>query len=141
MIARLRSDEAKAVASFSNARAEIEVTLRTQPDDAVSLSMAGRLDALLGNKEDALREGRRACEMRPIEQDAMSGAGIAVDLARIYAFTGEKELALEQLTRVVAIPNGPSYGELKLEMAWDSLRGDPRFEKLVASLAPKPDAR
>jgi len=50
---------------------------------------------------------------------------------------GEIDLALEQLEAVTKIPGGPSYGELRLDPMWDPLRGDPRFEKIVASLAPK----
>jgi hypothetical protein len=59
------------------------------------------------------------------------------ELARIYALTGEKDLALQQLEIVSKLPNGPSYGELRLDPEWDSLRADQRFEKIVASLAPK----
>ena len=67
----------------------------------------------------------------------MDSMGLATDLARIYALTGEKDLALQQLEIVSKIPCGPSYGELRLDLEWDALRGDPRFEKIVASLAPK----
>jgi hypothetical protein len=62
---------------------------------------------------------------------------LITNLADIYALTGEKDLALERLARVSNLPFGPSYGDLRLDPDWDSLRGDPRFEKIVASLAPK----
>jgi hypothetical protein len=55
----------------------------------------------------------------------------------IYSWVGEKDLALEQLAASAKVPTGVTYGELKLLPVWDSLRGDPRFEKIVASLAPK----
>jgi hypothetical protein len=58
-------------------------------------------------------------------------------LAMIAAWVGENDLACEQLATVVRVPNSPSYGQLKLLLFWDPLRGDPRFEKIVASLAPK----
>ena len=59
------------------------------------------------------------------------------NLAMIYAWAGDKESALKQLEASVNVPSGISYGELKLNPVWDPLRGDPRFEKIVASLAPK----
>jgi hypothetical protein len=73
----------------------------------------------------------------PPAKDATLGVYLIDNLARIYALTGEKDLALEQLDIVSKIPCGPSYGELRLDPEWDSLRGDPRFEKIVDSLAPK----
>ena len=85
-----------------------------------------------------MREGRRACELLPLSRDALLGAILVTDLAIIYAWTSEKDLALEQLAVSAKTPNGVTYGELKLDPKWDSLRGDPRFEKIVESLAPKP---
>jgi hypothetical protein len=70
-------------------------------------------------------------------QDAVAGVVLVTSLATIYALTGEKDLALQQLEIVSKLPCGPSYGELRLDSEWDGLRGDPRFEKIVASLAPK----
>ena len=99
--------------------------------------MLALIDAELGEKEKAIREGRTACNMLPVAKDAIEGVQLITNLARIYAFTGEKDLALEQLAIVSKIPFGPSYGELRLDPEWDSLRGDPRFEEIVASLAPK----
>jgi hypothetical protein len=59
------------------------------------------------------------------------------NLALIYAWTGEKDQAFEQLSIAAKVPGFLSYGELRLQLNWDSLRGDPRFEKIVASLGPK----
>ena len=71
----------------------------------------------------------------------MASAAHALPLAQIYAWTDEKDLAIEQIAAVVQhIANTLSYGHLKLSPIWDSLRGDPRFEKIVASLAPKESA-
>jgi hypothetical protein len=95
------------------------------------------IDAGLGRKEEALREGRRACELLPISKDAIDGVVLAVNLAQIYAWTDEKELAIEQIAAVERVPNYLTYGLLKLHPYWDSLRGDPRFEQIVDSLAPK----
>jgi hypothetical protein len=123
--------------SFSAARVLEEKLTRDQPDYAQAWSLLGRVDAAFGRKEDAVREGRRACELLPLSKDAGAGAGLITSLAVIYAWTGEKDLALEQLVVSAQIANGVTYGELKLEPQWDSLRGDPRFEEIVASLAPK----
>jgi TolB-like protein/Flp pilus assembly protein TadD len=135
--ARWQGDSAKAQAAFSAARSEVEKVVEKQPDFAAALSLLGMIDAGLGRKEEALREGRRACELLPISKDAVDGVVFAVNLAQIYAWTGEKNLALEQIEAVERVPNNLSYGFLKLHPRWDALRGDPRFEKIVASLAPK----
>jgi tetratricopeptide (TPR) repeat protein len=135
--ARTFNDPVGARASFSAARAIEEKLVRNQPDYPQAWSLLGRIDAALGQKEDALREGRRACELLPLSKDAGAGAGLIRNLAVIYAWTGEKDLALEQLEVSAQIANGVTYGELKLDPQWDSLRGDPRFEKIADSLAPK----
>jgi hypothetical protein len=95
------------------------------------------IDAALGRKEEALREGRRAVELLPVEKDAINGARMIKYLAMIAAWSGDKNLACEQLTIALRYPSSPSYGELKLLPFWDPLRGDPRFEKIVASLVPR----
>ena len=73
----------------------------------------------------------------PVAKDSLDGPALVSNLALIYAWTGERDLAIEQLAIVAKIPCGPTYGELRLNPVWDPLRGDPRFEKIVASLAPK----
>jgi TolB-like protein/class 3 adenylate cyclase len=137
LAARTFGDEAKAHAAFTAARVIETKIVRDQPDYAPAWSRLGLIDAGLGRKEDAIREGRRACELLPVTKDAMDGPSYIINLATIYAWTGEKDLALEQLAISAKIPAGVTYGELKLYPQWDSLRGDPRFEKIVASLAPK----
>ena len=102
--------------------------------------MLGVIDAALGRKEEALREGRRAVELLPVEKDPFNGMLMIKYLAMIAAWVGEKDLACEQITTAVRSPTGGldlSYGELKLMPFWDPLRGEPCFEKIVASLAPK----
>jgi tetratricopeptide (TPR) repeat protein len=137
LAARTFGDEAKAQSAFSAARAIEAKIVHDQPDYAPAWSRLGLIDAGLGRKEDAIREGRRACELLPVNKDAMDGPSYITNLAMIYAWTGEKDSALEQLAISAKIPAGVTYGELKLYPQWDSLRGDPRFEKLVATLAPK----
>jgi serine/threonine protein kinase/Flp pilus assembly protein TadD len=137
VVARWQGDAAKARAAFTAARNEVAKTVEQQPDFAPALSLLGMIDAGLGRKEEALHEGRRACELLPIAKDALDGTAFAVNLAQIYAWTGEKDLAIEQIAAVERVPNLLSYGLLRLHPYWDSLRGDPQFERIVASLAPK----
>jgi hypothetical protein len=123
-------------------RADLEQAMRIHPDDMGLLFDLGLIDAALGRNEDALRKGRRAMELVHPSQDPMFGqytneAFRIRSFAMICAWAGELKLALEQLEAVTKIPGGPSYGELRLDPMWDPLRGDSRFEKIVASLAPK----
>jgi TolB-like protein/Tfp pilus assembly protein PilF len=135
--ARMTQDDAKARSAFAAARTEQEKRVHAHPDDAGALCVLGLIDAALGRKEEALREGRRAVELLPVEKDAVGGTRIIACLARVAAWVGDKDLACEQLTRASRLPGGISYGDLKLLPWWDPLRGDPCFERIVASLAPK----
>jgi TolB-like protein/Tfp pilus assembly protein PilF/predicted Ser/Thr protein kinase len=137
LIARMTNDEQKARSAFAAARAEQEKVLEAQPDFGPSWCVLGLIDAGLGRKEEALREGRRALELLPLEKDALVGQYLIRYFAVIAAWVGEKDLACEQLAIAVRPPSDVSYGELNLMPWWDPLRGDPRFEKIVASLAPK----
>ena len=138
LVARMAQDDAKARLAFTAARSEQEKLVRDHPDDAGALSVLGLIDAALGRKEEALGEGRRAIELVPVEKDAISGTRMMMGLARIAAWVGDKDLACEQLGRACRLPSrSVTYGRLKLLPWWDPLRGDPCFEKIVASLAPK----
>jgi serine/threonine protein kinase/Tfp pilus assembly protein PilF len=137
LIARMTNDELRAQLAFVAARAEQEKIVEAQPDFGPAWCVLGMIDAGLGRKEEALREGRRALELLPAEKEALVGRYLARYFAVIAAWVGEKDLACEQLAVVVRPPSNVSYGELKLMPWWDPLRGDPRFEKIVASLAPK----
>ena len=92
------------------------------------------IDAGLGRKEDAIREARRAVDLVPIAKDSVNGPGHLDNLAQVYAWTGERDRALEQLEIVATIP-GPntSYGDLRFNPRWDDLRSDKRFDKIVAA--------
>ena len=111
--------------------------LQQQPDWAPAISVLGLIDAGLGRKQEALQEGRRAVELLPVQKDSINGAHMIEYLAMIAAWVGDKDLACEQLAKAVQLAGTLSYGQLKLLPYWDPLRGDPRFEKIVASLAPK----
>jgi len=137
VVAQMRGDQATARAAFTSARTEAAKLVAEQPEYAHALCVLGMADAVLGHKKDAIREGRRAVELLPVTKDSIIGSRLVQNLALIYAWTGEKDLALEQLTVAAGIPGYLSYGDLRLHPYWDPLRGDPRFEKIVASLAPK----
>jgi TolB-like protein/Flp pilus assembly protein TadD/predicted Ser/Thr protein kinase len=137
VVARAAGDTAAARAAFNNARLEAAKLVAEQPNYAEALCVLGMADAALGNKEDAIREGRRAVELLPVTKDAIIGPQLLQNLALIYAWTGEKDLALKQLGEVTRLSGYLNYGELRLHPRWDPLRGDPRFEQIVASLAPR----
>ena len=137
LIARIRGDADAARAAFTAARAQQEEIVRSDPYYAPALCVLGLIDAGLGRKDEALREGRRATELLPVARDTFYGPEMIRYFAVICAWTGEKELALQQLSAVTRIPSFVTYGQLRLYPLWDPLRGDPRFEKIVASLAPK----
>ncbi len=137
MVARAKGDAAAAETAFLAARAELEQTVREQPDYGPAFSVLGLIDAGLGRKEEAIREGRHAVELLPITKDSIDGAELMKYLAVIYAWSGEKDLAIQQVAATLQIPSTLSYGNLKLHPYWDALRGDSRFEKIVTDLAPK----
>jgi tetratricopeptide (TPR) repeat protein len=140
LLARMTKDEARARAAFEAARAQQEKIVQAQPDYGPALCVLGLIDAALGQKDLALDEGRRAIALTPLEKDVSNGSRVLQYFAITAAWAGQKELALQQLEAGLRAPNASqmlSYGALKLHPIWDPLRGDPRFEKIVASLAPK----
>jgi serine/threonine-protein kinase len=136
LVAQMRGDKAAAHAAFTITRAEAAKLVAEQPDYPEGLCVLGMADAALGHKEDAIREGRRAVDLLPVTKDSIVGALLVEKLALIYAWTGEKDLAFEQLSVAAKLPGFVSYGELRLHLYWGPLRADPRFEQIVASLAP-----
>ena len=135
--ARMVKDDSKARSDFTAARVEQEKIVERQPDYGPALCVLGLIDAALGRKEEALREGRRAVELLPVEKDAVNGRIVVAHFAMIAAWVGDNPLACEQLASAVGYTSSLSYGQLKLMPWWDPLRGDPCFEQIVASLAPK----
>ncbi|PYL80764.1 MAG: hypothetical protein DMF23_15660 [Verrucomicrobia bacterium] len=137
--ARMRGDTAAAHAAFAKTRAETAKLIADQPDYAEALCVLGMADAALGNKEDAIREGRRAVELTPVSKNAIAGPSLIECLALIDAWTGEKDLALHQLAVAVSTPGFLSYGELRLHPYWDpcllapSARGRPCLSSTMAN--------
>jgi TolB-like protein/Flp pilus assembly protein TadD/class 3 adenylate cyclase len=119
------------------ARTIFEKKTREQPDYPQALSYLGLTDAMLGRCPEAIQEGKRACEILPVTKDSWVGTIWSTNLALIYARCGEKQQSLNLLEASVKDPVGITYGELKQSPDWDMLRGDPGFEKIMASLAPK----
>jgi TolB-like protein/Tfp pilus assembly protein PilF len=144
LLARMTKDEARARTAFEAARAQQEKIVQAQPDYGPALCVLGIIDAALGRKDLALDEGRRAIALTPLEKDVINGSRVLQYFAITAAWAGDKELALQQLEAGLRAPAASqllSYGALKLLPFWDPLRGDPRFEKIVASLAPKEEAK
>jgi TolB-like protein len=138
LVARARGNKEKALAAFAAAREKMEAQQGDKPKDAPYFGGIAKLDAGLGQKEDAIREARRAVELQPIAEDAVNGPNWVANLALAYAWTGERDAALEQLEKLATLPGVlggllPTYGDLLLNPCWDDLRGDKRFDKIVAA--------
>jgi TolB-like protein/Flp pilus assembly protein TadD/predicted Ser/Thr protein kinase len=135
LAARAQTDTEKIRVYALKVRRVYEPLLSGPAADPRVLSDVGLIDAALGRKEEAVAECRRAVELRPISSDPVEGPEYVANLALAYAWLGERDHAIEQLSTIANVPSGPSYGDLKLSPQWDSLRDDPRFEKLVAEAA------
>ena len=136
LAARMAGDAEKERAAFVEARAELEKTMSADAPHPEALCTLAMIDGALGQKQQAIREAQRGVELFPAEKDSLNGALAIEYLAVTYAWTGETDLALEALKKASTIPSDISYGQLRLHPFWDSLRGDPRFDQIVASLGP-----
>jgi Tfp pilus assembly protein PilF len=139
-MARVQGDTARARSYFESARPGFEHWLEQNPEELSPWEVRARvylaqIDAALGQKEEALRKGRRAAELWPVTRDATVAPEIATMLAVAYILAGEHGAALRELENVVKLPYGPTHGELKLNPIWDDLRGDLRFDKIIADAA------
>jgi tetratricopeptide (TPR) repeat protein len=122
---------------FRATREQLYKQIDTDPTNAFLLSVVATIDLALGHNEEAILGAKRATEMMPISKDAMIGPLLVKTLAFVYAWAGEWNLAFEQLDILVKRPNNSflNYGDLKFDPAWDPLRKDPRFDKLLTELA------
>jgi TolB-like protein len=137
MIARAKGDSARANAAFSAARTILEQRLAVKPEDARTIVVLAQVDAGLGHKELAIQEAQHAVDLMPVSKDIYDGALVLEGLAQVYTWTNEPDRAIELLQKLVTMPDYVNYARLKLHPIWNPLRGDPRFEKIVNSLAPK----
>jgi len=127
-----QGDKEKARTAFESARAVAERLVSEAPQDATRHGQLGLILAALGQKEEAISEGKRAVELLPESQDAFDGPGATESLALIYAWTGEFDEAFRLLDHLLTVPNiSLSVSILKLDPSWDPLREDPRFQALI----------
>ncbi len=133
----LQGDEAKARTALEHALVVSEQLLREAPGDPNRRGQHGVVLAALGQKEEAITEGKRAVELLPESQDAFDGPQVAAALAQIYASTGEPDEAFRLLDHLFAIPNGLTVPMFKLDPAWDPLRKDPRYQALIDKYSAK----
>jgi TolB-like protein len=137
MIARAKGDSAGAIPAFRECRAILEQRLVVKPEHARTIAVLAQVDAGLGQKELAIREAQHAIDLMPISKDIYDGALVLEGLAQVYTWSGDRDRAIELVQKLISIPSYINYGRLKLHPLWSPLRGDPRFEKIVNSLAPK----
>jgi TolB-like protein/Flp pilus assembly protein TadD len=131
MIHLLQGDKTKAQAEFEHARLISEKLVREAPEDSARHGQHGLILAALGQKQEAIAEGKRAVELLPESQDALDGPRATADLAQIYAWTGEFDEAFRLLDHLLAIPSHLTVPMLKLDPGWDPLRQDPRYQALI----------
>ena len=137
MIAREKGDAAKATAAFRECREILAQRLVVKPEHARTIAVLAQVDANLGQKDLAISEAQHAIDLMPTLKDIYDGALVLEGLAQVYTWTGDRDRAIETLQKLQTMPGYTNYGRLKLHPLWAPLRGDPRFEKIVASLAPK----
>lgn len=137
IVARALGQKSKAEAKFQIAHDRAVAEVREHPNQAKALIVLGQIDAAMGRATEAINEGQRAVDLLPVSKDAINGYQLQTRLIMIYAQTGQADRALDALEHGIHNPYAPEYGSLKLDEVWDPLRGNPRFEKFVASLAPR----
>jgi tetratricopeptide (TPR) repeat protein len=137
MIARAKGDSARATAAFRECREILTQRLIVKPEHARTIAVLAQVDAGLGEKELAVREAQHAIDLMPISKDIYDGALVLEGLAQVYAWSGDRDRAIGLVQKLVTMPGYTNYGRLKLHPLWSPLRGDPRFDRIVASLAPK----
>jgi serine/threonine-protein kinase len=137
MIHLLQGDKTKAQAELEHARVVSEKLLREAPGDSARHAQHGLILAALGQKEEAIAEGKRAVELLPESQDALDGPQGTAALAQIYAWTGEFDEAFRLLDHLLTVPNNLTVPMFKLDPAWDPLRKDPRYQSLIDKYSAK----
>jgi len=137
MIARAKGDSARAMAAFRECREILAQRLIVKPEHARTIAVLAQVDAGLGQKDLAIREAQHAIDLMPVSKDIYDGALVLEGLAQVYTWSGDRDRAIELVQKLLTMPGYTNYGRLKLHPLWTPLRGDPRFEKIVASLKPK----
>jgi eukaryotic-like serine/threonine-protein kinase len=128
----LRGDRARTRIYADSARVAFTEQLRAAPNDGQQHVMLGLALAYLGDKSQAIQEGERGVQIWPVSSDAYLGTYIEHQLARIYALTGEPDKAIDALESLLKIPYYLSPGWLRIDPEFAMLKGNPRFERLIA---------
>src|SRR5438477_10824433 len=137
MVARAKGDSARATAAFRECREILAQRLVVKPEHARTIAVLAQVDAGLGQKDLAIREAQHAIDLMPITKDIYDGALVLEGLAQVYVWSGERDRAIELVQKLVTMPSYINYARLKLHPLWSPLRGNPLFEKIVNSLAPR----
>jgi tetratricopeptide (TPR) repeat protein len=128
----------KVEAALAQAKQLLNDQLINNPDEPNLHGSLAMTLALSGEKEEALAEIKRAAALAPPSQDSIDSANWLNALAQVHMISGDAEAALEDLTKVVDLPAGPSYGELRLDPEWDAIRSHPRFQTILAQSTTPP---
>src|SRR6266446_6772491 len=142
LAARMRGDTKGAQAAFAEARLEVEKAVLADTSDGRALSLLAMIYAGLGRQEQAVQEAEHACDLVTFENSGPSAPIVRCNLAVVYAWNGQPDLAISALDPLVSRPAGtnlpaqPTYGDFRWNPLWDPLRSDPRFQALVQRLAP-----
>jgi len=137
MISRAKGDSARATAAFRECRDILAQRLIVKPEDARTIAVLAQVDEGLGQTDLAIREAQHAIDLMPMSKDIYDGALVLEGLAQVYTWSGDRDHAIGLVQKLLTMPGYTNYGRLKLHPLWSPLRGDPRFEKIVNSLAPK----
>jgi hypothetical protein len=133
-IAKYQGEHPETNAEFIESRDKLQQKVREHPKDPFLLCFLGLIDSYLGRNQEAISESKSAANM---SQDPIDSPYLVSNLAVVYAITNDADLAFQVLDVSIKTPGGVSYGDLKLNPDFDPLRADPRFDKLLAQLAPK----
>ena len=141
LAARMRGDKAAARIAFGAARGDVEKATFANPREGRPLSLLAMIDAGLEQGEQAIAEARRAVELEPFEKSSTNAPIVRCNLAVVYAWTGQPDLAIAELDKLADkpaganIPSQPTYGDFKLNPVWDPLRSHPAFPGLMQKFA------
>jgi Flp pilus assembly protein TadD len=138
----MHGDKKGAQAAFAKARVEAEKAVLADVSDGRALSLLAMIDAGLGRQEQAVQEAERACDLATFESSGVQAPIVRCNLAVVYAWNGQVDLAISALDSLVTRPAGsnlpaqPTYGDFELNPLWDPIRNDPRFNEIMKRLTP-----